>query len=79
QGAARLTALGPNSVDLQAAHTGAALIRVRYSPYWAVTAGSGCVAPAGAFTRLEITRPGPLRIAISFSPTRIAARSPRCS
>ena len=79
QGAATLTALGSNWLDLQATRTGTALIRVRFSPYWAVTRGSGCVAPAGSFTRLVVTRPGALHIAISFSLTRIATRSPRCS
>ncbi|MBV8988521.1 MAG: hypothetical protein JO372_08165 [Solirubrobacterales bacterium] len=79
QGPATLTALGPNSLDLQAAHAGTALLRVRYSPYWAVTRGSGCVAPAGPFTRLEITRPGALRVTIGFSLTRIGSRSLRCS
>lgn len=78
EGAATLTALGSNSLDVQTTHTGTALIRVRYSPYWAVTKGHGCVAPAGAFTRLEIAHPGALHIGISFSLTRIGARSPRC-
>jgi hypothetical protein len=79
QGAAALTELGPNWLELRAQHDGTALIRVHYSPYWAVTHGSGCVAPAGAFTRLTIRRPGPIRVAIAFSPTRIGARSTRCS
>jgi len=74
-----MTALGPNWVELQAQRAGTALIRVRYSPYWAVTRGSGCVAPSGDFTQLTIRRPGPMRVAIRFSPARIAATSRRCS
>ena len=78
QGTATLTALGPNFMDLQAQRTGTALIRVRYSPYWAVTEGSGCVAPADGFTRLVVKRPGTLHVAIRFSLDRIGATSPRC-
>jgi hypothetical protein len=77
-GAATLQELGPNYLQLTAQHAGTALIRVHYSPYWAVTQGAGCVAKAGDFTRLTTRRPGPIRIAIDFSPTRIGATSPRC-
>jgi hypothetical protein len=77
-GAATLTKLGPNWLDLQATRPGTALIRVRYSPYWAVTKGSGCVKPAGDFTQLTINRPGPMHVAISFDPARIGSTSRRC-
>jgi hypothetical protein len=78
QGAATLQGLGPNWMQLRAQHTGTAMIRVRWSPYWALTYGSGCVSPAGGFTQLKTTRPGPVHIAMRFSLTRIAATSPRC-
>ena len=79
EGAATLETLGPNYMQLEANHTGTAYIRVRYSPYWAVVQGSGCVAPNGGFTELTVRRPGPMRVAIRFSLSRIGARSPRCS
>jgi hypothetical protein len=79
QGAASLSALGPNWLELEAKRPGNALIHVHFSPYWAVTRGSGCVAPAGDFTRLLVRRPGALRVAIRFSLGRIGATSPRCS
>ena len=44
QGAARLVALGPNSVTLRALRPGTALVRVRFSPYWKLSGGHGCVA-----------------------------------
>lgn len=78
-GPATLTALGPNWIELNARRPGTALIRVRYSPYWAITSGAGCVAPAAGFTRLTIRRAGPVHVAIRFSPARIGATSPRCS
>ncbi len=79
QGSATFAGLGPNWVELNARHAGTTLIRVRWSPYWAVTQGSGCVAPYGDFIRLTTRRPGPVRIAMSFALTRIAATSRRCS
>jgi hypothetical protein len=79
QGPATLRAMGSNWFQLEAERTGKAFIAVHFSPYWAVTQGSGCVAPAGAFTSLQIRSPGPVRIAIRFSLGRIGATSPRCS
>jgi hypothetical protein len=78
QGAATLEQLGPNWLLLAAQHPGAALVRVHFSPYWAITQGSGCVAPAGQFTKLVLDRPGPIRLAMRFSLGRVNARSPRC-
>jgi hypothetical protein len=78
QGAATLTTLGPNYLELQASRTGTAYIRVRWSPYWAVTQGDGCVAASNGFTTLTVRRPGPMRVAIRFSFGRIGADSPRC-
>ena len=79
QGAATLRALGPNSLTLQARRPGAVLVRVRFSPYWAISEGSGCVSGAGEFTKLALTHPGPVRLVIRFSLGRIRATSPRCT
>ncbi len=79
QGAATLTALGPNSLELHAQSAGTTLIRVRWSPYWAITQGSGCVSPAGEFTRLTSRGAGAVRLSIRFSLTRIGATSSRCT
>ena len=79
QGVARLRAIGPSSLTMQALSPGDAYVRVRFTPYWAVTQGSGCVAPDGGFTRLTLRRAGPVRLGISFSLGRIHATSPRCN
>ena len=79
QGAARLRELGPNWLQLVATRPGTALVRVRFSPYWAITTGSGCVADADGFTRLELRRAGPVHVGIRFALGRIGATSPRCS
>jgi len=79
QGAATLTAIGPDALTLRANRAGATLLRVHFTPYWALGEGSGCVQPAGEFTLLTVDRPGPVRLVIRFSFGRIRARSPRCT
>ena len=80
EGAATVSRLGADSVDLVAAHTGAAHLQVRFSPYWAVVRGSACVASdGGGWTRLDVRTPGILRIATRFSLRRIVSRGPRCA
>jgi hypothetical protein len=79
QGVARITAIGPNWLALEAARAGRVLVRVRFTPYWQITRGSGCVAPAGGLTQLLLSRPGPVRLAIGFSPGRVDAHSRRCT
>ena len=79
QGAATITALGPDWVTLRAKRPGEVLLRVRFTPYWALTRGSGCVEPTGPFTRLLVHRPGPITLGIDFSLGRIGATSPRCT
>jgi hypothetical protein len=78
-GTARLEALGPNSVTIDARHAGTVLVRVRFSPYWKLGEGSGCVAPDGQFTKLTLSRAGPVKMVIDFSIGRIGAESPRCT
>jgi len=78
-GAANLSELGSDWMTVQALHPGTAIVRVHYSPYWAVVHGSGCVAPYGSFTKLTVRRPGPMKIAMRFSLSRIGAHSLRCS
>jgi hypothetical protein len=79
QGVATLRAIGPDWLELNARARGTVLVHVRFSPYWALGRGSGCVAPAGQYTRLTLRRAGPVRMVIRFSLDRIQATSPRCS
>lgn len=79
-GAAIATKLSDRSVELRASSAGVALVRVRWSPYWALSAGSGCVERAPHdLVRLRLRRAGPVRLAIRFAPGRLLARGPRCS
>ncbi len=79
-GAARLTKLRPDGFNLLASDTGTALVRVRWTPYWAIQQGSGCVeeSPRG-FTRVTVDQPGPIRVGTDFSPLRIVSHGPRCA
>jgi hypothetical protein len=70
-GPGRLTSLGHESFGLQANARGSFFVRVRYTRYWAVTRGSGCVARApGGWTRVLARAPGQLTVRASFSLAR---------
>ena len=78
-GVATLTHLGPDWLTLRARRAGTVRLHVRFTPYWELSRGSGCVAPDGRWTRLTLLRPGPVRLATDFSLARIGAASPRCT
>jgi hypothetical protein len=78
-GVATLTGLGPDWLTLRARHAGTVHLHVRFTPYWELSRGSGCVAQDGHWTRLTLRRPGPVRLLTRFSVARIAATSPRCT
>jgi hypothetical protein len=78
-GVATLRAMGADWLELDARTPGSVLVHVRFSPYWALGRGSGCIAPAGQYTRLTLRRAGPVRMVMRFSLSRIQATSPRCT
>jgi hypothetical protein len=78
-GVATLTGLGPDWLTLSARRPGTVHLHVRFTPYWKLTRGSGCVAPDGRWTRLTLRARGPIRLETSFSLGRIRATSPRCT
>jgi hypothetical protein len=62
-GPARLTAIGPESFDLQVAQPGSLTIRLRYTRFWTPTAGGACITPTpDGWTQLAVTRPGHVQI-----------------
>lgn len=79
-GAASLKRLRPHGFSLHADGPGTVLVRVRWTPYWDLERGSGCVeeSPNG-FTRVTIDRAGPLRVGADFSPLRILSNGPNCN
>jgi hypothetical protein len=78
-GVATLTGLGPDWLALRARRAGSVRLTVRFTPYWMLDRGDGCVSKDGPWTRLTLRRAGPVRLATSFSLSRIGATTPRCS
>jgi hypothetical protein len=74
-----LLRLGPDSFALHAPRPGTFVVRVRFTPYWKLLAGHGCVqrGPEG-WTQVQARAPGTLRVGIGFSLVRVFDRGPRC-
>ena len=62
-------AFGPGTIDL----------RVRWTPYWRISEGHGCVEKHGQWTRIRASKTGPMTLSTHFASSRIGATSPRCS
>jgi hypothetical protein len=79
QAPAQLRAAGSDWMTLLAPRPGAYTLRVRFTPYWALASGSGCVsrAPDG-WTQVRARRAGELRVVIDFSIARVFEHGPRC-
>jgi len=78
-GGARVTGLAADRVDLVAPRPGTVALRVRYSPYWHITRGRGCVVKDGDWTALRLTAAGRVRISAGFALDRVGATTPRCA
>jgi hypothetical protein len=80
RGAARVTGVRAGRVELLADRAGPVDLRVRFTPYWRIAAGRGCVGEGrGGWTRLRVDRPGRVLLDTSFALGRVRATSPRCT
>jgi hypothetical protein len=78
-GPGRLTSLGDDSFSLLARAPGRFVVRVRYTRYWTLTRGAGCVAPApGGWTAVSLRTPGSAVIAARFSLARAFGSTSSC-
>jgi hypothetical protein len=76
---ATLSDLDTDSFTLHAPRAGAYTVRVHFTPYWALSGGTGCVARGPEdWTRIQARAAGDLRVTIRFSLARIFSDSPRC-
>jgi hypothetical protein len=68
-----------DSFVLHAPFPGAYTVRLRFSPYWSLTSGSGCVeeGPDG-WTAVRVARPETVRVGIAFSLARVFSHGARC-
>jgi hypothetical protein len=79
-GPAQLESLGPEHFALSVSSPGVVTVRVRYSQYWAVTGGRGCVERGDhGWTRVRAQEAGPLTVGIRFSAARLVAHGARCT
>jgi hypothetical protein len=59
---------------------GTILVKVRWTPYWSIEEGTGCVEEsARGFTRVTIAEQGRLKIGVDFSPLRALSGGRRCA
>ena len=69
----RLLRLGTDSFAVRVTEPGRFIVRVRYTPFWSVDAGAGCVEKAGDWTALQVPGQGTVRVSIDFTPGRMLA------
>ncbi len=78
-GVATLTRLRPEGFVLRARRAGTSTVRVRYTPYWELASGRGCIGPApGGWTQVRAEQPGRIAVQTRFGLGRVRASSPRC-
>ena len=59
---------------------GATIVKVRWTPYWSIEEGTGCVEEStNGFTRVIAPEPGTFRIGVDFSPLRALDGGQRCA
>ena len=74
-----VTALGRESLTVRVPRPGSYTVRVRFTPYWALASGTGCVSRAPEdWTDVRARRAGSFRLVIRFSLARVFSRGPRC-
>jgi hypothetical protein len=83
QAPATLTAVGVDWFTLRAPRPGPYRVAVRFTPYWALQTGRGCVSRAqGGWTEVQVREGkaggGLVRVGIDFSPGRIFSQGARC-
>ncbi len=76
---AHVSSVGVDSFTLLAPAPGAYIVRLRFSPYWALTSGRGCVREApGGWTTVDAGSARPIRLSIAFSLARVFEHGARC-
>ncbi len=77
---ARVTAVGVDWLTMRVPRAGSYTVRVRFTPYWALARGSGCVArAAGEWTQIRARGPGYYHLVIRFGLDRVFDRASRCT
>ena len=70
-GSAVLTALSPDHFAVEATAPGLITVRVRYTAFWSIASGSGCVGPApDGWTSVDAYQPGPIQLSAVLGTAR---------
>ena len=79
-GVGEVTHLAPQSFRLRVRRPGFTLVRVRFTPYWRIVAGRGCVLRGrGGWTLVYALSTGTVRVEAAFDPRRLLRPDVRCS
>ena len=74
-----VTQLDSDSFTLRTPRAGTYDVRVRFTPYWALAGGHGCVRRApGGWTDVQTRSGGDAQVVIDFSLSRVFDHGPRC-
>ncbi|MGI9557059.1 MAG: hypothetical protein ACR2N5_03865 [Solirubrobacterales bacterium] len=81
---ATVSVVGADRFQFSAAEAGSYIVRLRYTPYFQVVGGSGCVERAGDWTRVKLAEPPgatqpPLRVEAKLSLGGLLSRDSSCS
>ncbi len=77
-----LQSITSDSLRVYAPRAGSYSVRVRFTPYWALASGDGCVERqpgAQEWTRIRARHAGSFHLVIRFSLARVLERGPRCT
>jgi hypothetical protein len=66
----RMVSLGTQSFAVRVQRPGLLTVRERYTPFWSIESGPGCIEATGNWTGLHVSRPGLVRVGIDFTPGR---------
>ena len=76
---ARVTALGVDSLTVASPRPGRVRVAERWSPYWSVVGGRGCVSAAGdGYTTVTFPAGGVIRLGIRLGAGRLSSESGSC-
>jgi hypothetical protein len=80
QAPATLPSATTDSFTLSEPRPESTTVRIRFTPYWAILDGRGCVREApGGWTEVQTLGAGSVRIGIDFSLGRVFGHGPRCA
>jgi hypothetical protein len=75
-----LTSADTDSFTVSEPRPESTTVRIRFTPYWAIVDGRGCVREApGGWTDVQARSAGSVRVGIDFSLGRILSHGPRCT